>query len=207
MFFDLGHGLGIDQRPLLRIVRVSGTDLQLVDRGHQSSREFIVDTVLHQDSIGAYTDLPAIVELRTHGAFDRCIQVRIFEHDEGGVAAQLKADFLDGFGALRHQGFADTRRTRERDLLHTWIAGPLGADFTGTVAGDDVQNAGGDTRTLTQFSQGQCGQRGFRRRLYNYRATSGQCWANFASNHCIGKFRGVMAATTPMAYLITTRRP
>ncbi|MNF90649.1 hypothetical protein D3C84_732190 [compost metagenome] len=47
MLLDFRHRFGIDQRSLLSVIHVSGADFELIDRSHQASSEFIVDTVLH----------------------------------------------------------------------------------------------------------------------------------------------------------------
>lgn len=62
--------------------------------------EFVIDTDLNEESVGADTGLPAVPELGSHGTGHSEIEIGGVEHDERSVATQLQGQFLDRAGAL-----------------------------------------------------------------------------------------------------------
>ena len=90
VLLDLRDRPVVDQRALGGARLEAGRRLQLADRLRELLREGVVDAVLHQEAVGADAGLSGIAVLRGDRAFDRRIQVRIVEHDERRVAAQLE---------------------------------------------------------------------------------------------------------------------
>src|SRR5581483_514392 len=60
----------------------------------------VVDSVLHQDAVGADAGLPGIAVFRGDRALDRHLDIGVVEDDERGVAAEFERDLLDRAGAL-----------------------------------------------------------------------------------------------------------
>ena len=106
-----GVVLGATRRPRHRLREAGG--------------EGVVDAVLHQDAVGADAGLAGVAELAGQGAGHRLIEIGVVEHDEGGVAAQLQAQPLDGVGGLAHQQRAHAGRSGEGDLGDHGVAGQL----------------------------------------------------------------------------------
>jgi hypothetical protein len=68
----------------------------------------------HVDPVGADARLAVVAVLRDDGARGGGVEVRIVEHDEGRVAAELQAQLLHRVGALAHETPARPRSSRER---------------------------------------------------------------------------------------------
>src|SRR5690606_23869783 len=58
--------------------------------------------ILYVKSVDGHAGLPRVAEFGRDGAFDRGIQVRIVEYNEGRIAAQLQGDPFDGLRRLGH---------------------------------------------------------------------------------------------------------
>ena len=130
----------------------------------QLLRERVVDAVLHVDAVHAHAGLAGVAVLRRHRALDRRIQIRIVEHDERRVAAELERQLLHRARALRHQQLADLGRSGERQLLHDRIRRQLAANLGGR-SGDDVEDALRDAGALGELGERQRRERRLRRRL------------------------------------------
>ena len=80
----------VDQRPLRHAFLEARAGLQPIDGASQAGREVVVNGGLHEQSIRADAGLPGVSVLRNNRALDRGVKVRIVEHDERRVAAQLE---------------------------------------------------------------------------------------------------------------------
>ena len=78
--------------------------------------ERVVDRVLHEQAVRADAGLAGVAVLRRDRALHRRVQIRIVEHDERRVAAELERQLLHRRRALRHQQLADLGRAGERQL-------------------------------------------------------------------------------------------
>ena len=182
VLLDFHDGLFLDQRSLVDARLDAIAHLEFAYRRHQLLREFLVDAVLHIDTVGADAGLAGVAVFGGNRALDRGIHVRIVEHDEGGVAAQFQRYFLDRRRALLHQQAAHGGRTRKAQLAHEGVACHFAADGF-RVAGDDAEHAARDARALGQHGQR---QRRERRQLCGFqdnRAAGGQRRRDFSRDH------------------------
>ena len=123
----LGHGVlhvrrhllepvPIDQRPHLRLRIHRIADPQTFHDTREPAGELVVNAVLHVDAVGADARLPGVAELRCdhfpHGGID----VRIVEHQERRVPAELERHPLHGPRRLRREQHADLGAAGEREL-------------------------------------------------------------------------------------------
>ena len=128
MLFNFFDGRHVDQRTNRNAWFEPVTDLQRANRLGQTRDKHVVDLVLRQDAIDANAGLASIAIFRRHRAFDRSIDVRIVEDDEGCIAAELHRGALHGRCALHHQLLADFGRAREGELAHDRIGRHFTAD-------------------------------------------------------------------------------
>ncbi|MNI36638.1 hypothetical protein D3C73_906960 [compost metagenome] len=189
MVFNLGHGALVDQRTLGDAVGETAANLELRDPFGQPRDESVVNTVLHQEAIDADTGLAGIAEFGDQRAFHGTFQIGVVEDDKRRVAAQFQRHLFQRRRALRHQQLANGRGAGERQFAHQRASGQFGADGDG-IAGDHVENTGGNAGLLGQRGHGQSRERRLRRRLDDTRATGGQCRAGLAGDHRRGEVPG-----------------
>ena len=172
----------------------------------QLRRERVVHAVLHEEAVRADARLPAVAILRRDRPLHRRVQIRIVEHDERRVAAELERELLHRGRALGHQRLADRGRSRERQLADRGIRGQLAADL-GRRSGDDVEHALRHAGALGKLGERQRGERRLRRGFQHDGAARPRCAGPaFRVIIAIGKFHGVMQAATPIGSLRTTMR-
>ena len=88
----------------------------------------VVDAFLHEQAVGADAGLPGVAVLARDRALHGGVEIRVVEHDERRVAAELERHLLQRAGALRHQLLADLGRAGERELAHDRVRRHLAAD-------------------------------------------------------------------------------
>jgi hypothetical protein len=103
----------VDQRTQVHAGVEAISDGELADCGLQLGRERVIDARLHIEAVGADAGLAIVTELGNECPLDCGVEVGIVQDNEGCVAAQFKAEFLDGGRALRHQLGADLRLASE----------------------------------------------------------------------------------------------
>ena len=152
---DLVDRRRLDQRALLGARLEAGADLEPGNRGRELLGELVVDPLLDIDPVGADAGLAGVAELARDRALDRGVDVGVVEDDQGRWPPSSMLDLLDRVGALLEQDLADLGRAGEGELAHgIELLVELAADLPGT-AGDDVEDALGDTGALAELGQRQ----------------------------------------------------
>ena len=180
--FDLVQRGRVDQRPLGDPGAFARADCERGDAVGEAVREFVVDAGLDVEAVGADAGLPGVAELGGERAFDRGVEVRVVEDDEGGVAAEFERELLHRRRALRHEQAPDLGRAGEREFAHRRIGAQLAAD-RGRLAGDHVEHPGRQAGLLGQRGQRQGAERRLFGRLDHRRAAGGERRRNLARNH------------------------
>ncbi|MNY23163.1 hypothetical protein D3C86_1568140 [compost metagenome] len=141
---------------------------------------------MHIQAIGADAGLPGITKLRSECALNGSIQIGIFEHDKGRVAAKLQGDFLDVVSTFSHDLAPDLGGPREGNFAHDRVAGQLFGNLC-SCARDHRQHSLGNARLFGEVHQRQRRERRLGGRLDDHGATGGQRRPCFAGNHCAGE--------------------
>ena len=101
--------------------------------------ERLGDALLHQQARAGAADLSLIEPDAVDQAFDRAVEIGVFEDDERRLAAQLEREPLVAGRSGAADGASHFGRAGERDLVDV---GMLDQRFAGrAVAGDDVDDA------------------------------------------------------------------
>ncbi len=87
------------------------------------------------------------------------VEVGIFEDDVGVFPAHFQADADEAVSALAGDGFADLDGAGEGNCLDAGIAGEWFADI-GAVAGEEIEDAGGQAGFVEDFGDEECGEGG-----------------------------------------------
>jgi hypothetical protein len=95
---------------------------------------------LHQKAIGRGARLSAVAHLRNHRAGDRGFDIRVIEHEERRIAAELHGTADDAIGRLRQQHAPDLGRPRERKFAHARIVQHRTDDLAGARGRNDVDD-------------------------------------------------------------------
>ena len=183
MALDLVEALAIDDRPLLDPVLHAVADLHRGGRLGQAAGELVIDSVLHEDTVGADTGLAGIAVFRGHSAGDRRVDIGIVEDDQRRVAAELKAHLLQRAGALAHQNAADLGRAGEGHLADTVVVAQRLADGRTVHAGDDIDDTRGDAGALGQLGKRQRRQRRLFGGFQHTGAAGGDSRGDLAGDH------------------------
>ena len=75
-----------------------------------------MDASLHVDAVGAHAGLSGVAELRGDHLAHRRVEVRVVEHEERRVPAELERHALHRLGRLRRQQHADFGAAGEGQL-------------------------------------------------------------------------------------------
>ena len=182
---DLVQGLGIDQRALPHALLEAVAHPDLGHAGSQSGHKGVVDAGLHIHAVGAHAGLTRVAVLAGQGSLHGHIQVGIVEHDQGGVAAQLQRQLLDGRRALLHQDAAHLGGAGEGQVAHrvTGAQDLAHLDRALGIGREDVEHARWHAGALGQFGDGQCRQGGGLSRFDDDRATGRQGRGDLARDH------------------------
>ncbi|VTR69300.1 hypothetical protein DESC_740039 [Desulfosarcina cetonica] len=178
----LVHGGAVDQRSLLHAGGHAVSHLEGFHGGHQPAGEFVVNTGLHEQPVGAHAGLPGVAVFGDHGPFHGPVQVGVVEDDERCVAAQFQGDLLDRGRAGGHEPPADLGGAGEAEFAYRRVGGQLAADLAGR-AGDHIENTGRNPRPAGQFGQGQGGQGRLAGRFDHHAAAGGQGRRGLAGDH------------------------
>ena len=112
------HSLPVDQRTDLALLLQAMADLQISHSLRQSSRELLVDRILHEEPIRADARLARVAELRGDRAIHRVLQHAVAEHQERRVAPQLQTQLLHRPRRLSVQILANRSRACEGQGSH-----------------------------------------------------------------------------------------
>lgn len=189
---DLVDGTVVDEGPVGDALLEAVADLEFLDLGGELLGELVVDAALDVDAVGADASLARGAELGGDGTSHSGVDVGVIEDDEGGVAAELEGQLLEGAGALLHEQLADVRRAGEGDLLNGGGGGEGLADLGGVVEGrDDVDDAFRDAGAVAELSEGEGGEGGLAGGFAYDRAARGEGRADLAGDHGGGEVPSV----------------
>ena len=152
-------GLGVERVAHLHAARLLG---ERVD-------EVVVDRLLDEDAGARLAALAGGVVDRPDRARDRRVEVGVREDEVRALAAELERQPLDRLGAEPHDLAARLRRAGERDLVDAGVLDEIGARRR-TVAGDDVDRAGGKADLGRELGEAQRRHGRLRIRLQDDRA-------------------------------------
>src|SRR5258706_5139392 len=118
----------------------------------ESIHEFVVDLCVHDNPIGAHTDLPLVQNPPEYIRAHRNIEIRIVQDHAGIVTAKFKRDTLDLRGGHRQRPDTPTdgRGPRERDHFWNGMQSECIADLVGWTI-DDVEQALWETSLFEDF--------------------------------------------------------
>ena len=187
MLAYLGDAGRVDQRADLYAGLEAVADLEGLHARGEPRHEFIVDGVVHIKPVGADAGLAGIAVFGGDGAFDGGVEIGIVKDDEGGVAAQFQAEFLDLPGALAHEYPSHFGGAGKGDLGYLRMLGDHFPEAGAALGGDHREQACGHTRPLGQNGQGQHRERRFRRGFGDHGAARRQGRRDLARDHGIGE--------------------
>src|SRR5580698_11021954 len=180
--FDLFDGRVVNQGTLRRTCIQSWRGLQLLYGSGQFFSKHAVNGVLHEQAVRADASLASVAVLRSDGAFDGGVQIRILKDNKWCVASELERKLFYGACALGHQDFADFGGPGERELSDDRIGREFGADFGGR-ARNNIQHAFGNAGAFGKFGECERGKRSLRGRFQDYGATGANGGPGLASDH------------------------
>ena len=175
---QVGHGgdaARVGQRAHLRACRQAVAHLQTLRVLGEARHEVGADVFMHQVARGRDADLARVAELGAAADLDGQLQVRVFGHDDRGVAAQLHGHALHVFARQGGQLFAHGRRAGERDLADDGVRDEVAGDFSRVAihqahgahgharigkCADQLGRAGGGFFGRLDQDGAACGQRG-----------------------------------------------
>ncbi len=131
---------------------------------NEHRNEAVVNAALHQKPRAGHAGLPSRTEDASYCAHHRLVQVRVIKHDVGGLASEFERDFLEIPGGDLVDLLAGGVAAGEGHLGHQGVADERLPDFS-AEAGDDVEDACGETRQFHQGGQFQQRARRVLRRL------------------------------------------
>ena len=94
---------------------------QLASLLGQQVHELVVHRIHYIDAFHAATALPGILVAAPSGAVGGTLQIRVFEHQHGVIAAQLQGNRCQRLRGLSHQRFARRYRAGEEQLVDAVI--------------------------------------------------------------------------------------
>ncbi len=150
--------------------------------------ERLGDALLHQQARTGAADLSLIEPDAIDQAFDRAVEVGVFEDDERRFASQFEREPLVAGRGRAADGASHFGRAGEGDLGHV---GMLHQRFAGrAVAGDNVDDSWRQSNFRADFGEGQRGQRRELRRLEHDGVARGQRRRNLPGQHQQRKIPG-----------------
>src|SRR5438477_1114334 len=123
------------------------------------------------------------------GGVDGVVEVGVFQDNQRALAAHFKDKTLAALGAFRGDNAANSAGACERDELHARV---VEEDFGkgSAVAGNDIEDAGGNTGTRENFGELEADERGFLRGLEDHGIAAGEREGNFFQRENDGKVEG-----------------
>ena len=118
---------------------------------------------------------------------------------KGALPPSSSETFFTVAAHCGHQLLADLGRAGEGELAHHGICGQLQADLARAGGGDDVEDAGRDAGAVGQLGQRQGRERRLAGGLITNVQPAASAGAALRVIMALGKFHGVIAATTPTA--------
>ena len=172
-------------------------DLELLDAIEQQLGERPAHGVVHDDSARSRAPLAAGAKRAPHDAIDREREVGVVEHDNRVLAAHLQRAAFTGFDGCYGYAMSDLVRAGERDQPHVAMTHERIADLR-APAEQEIQH----TRRQARFNKGINELRGATGvSLEGFHTTvlpSTNAGKIFQLGTAMGKFHGVMTATTPI---------
>ena len=173
------------------------SDLDLAGCVRDAFGELLEDGVLDVQTGTGDAALTVVEQPPVERTLDRCIEIRVGEHDVGALATELERHLLQvALGGvddlLTHLG-----GTGERDLVHVVVAGQCSTCIA--EAGNDVDDTGREACFFEDLREKQCGERGLLSGLEDHGVAGGKCGASFHDDMSSGKFHGTIRPQTPIA--------
>ncbi len=173
LLLDLDDGAFMPQRPDLASILKPCADLQRADAGGKGLGEGIGDAPLDEDAVGGKAILAGCGELGVDGDLDRFCDIGVVEDDQRRVAAELHHQPLHRWRALRGDQAADLGGAGEAHRAQADIAANASDDRCG-MAGDHIEDTGGNAGAFTEFGKRQGRKRRFRGGVGDDRAAGGK---------------------------------
>ena len=143
---------------------------------------FVEDLLLDVEARTGAAALAVIEEDSVGRSGDGGVDVGVVEDDVGRLAAEFERDLLQiASGGLKDE-LANFGRAGEGDLVDVRMRGQRGAGRF-AVAGNDVDDAIGNTGFLNHFAEKQCGERSLLGGLEHDSAASGQRGTQLPGGH------------------------
>ncbi len=139
------------------------------------SQQLVVRGALDVDPVETDAGLPGVAELGRDRPLHRCLEVRVGEHDERRVPAELERHVLGLSGRVPQQRRADLRRAGKAELAHDLVLDQLAADRLRVLCDHEVGNARGQPGVGQGFEHRGGGERRLLGRLDDSRAPGGEC--------------------------------
>lgn len=158
-------------------------DLVLGSALLEGLNELVVDTLLNVDTRTGAAGL-AVVEVDTEvDPVNGLLDIGIVEDNVGGLATKLEGNLLQvGLGSSLHDLAANNGRTSEGNLVDVHV-GRDGGTSNPAEAGDDVENARGETSLLNELSKDESRERGLLGGLHDDGVTGGESGADLPGKH------------------------
>lgn len=179
-------------RPHGRLIIASMAHDESLRLLRQNLRELVVHALLHVHAVGRDARLPGVSPLERHELRGRLVEVRVVEHEERTVAAQLQRALLQPVRAdLRHQ-LAHPRAAGERHFLDQRVAAERFAELRRVVETrcEHAENAFLEPSLLGEIREREHGEWSLGRGLDDHRAARRERRARFAQDHGDGEVPG-----------------
>src|SRR6185437_9692107 len=126
-------------------------DAELLHARAQLGDELPRDALLHQEARAGAADLPLIEPDRVDDALDHAVEIGVFKNDERAFPAKLEREFLARPRRRLPDLPSDFRGSGERDLVDVRM---IDEKFpSAPVTGDDVEDAGWQSRLVCQLRE------------------------------------------------------
>ena len=174
----------VDQRSHLGglVERIAGPQ-----SGHplrEAVAHLVVRGALDVDPVEADAGLAGVAELGGDRPLYRGLEVRVGEHDERRVPAELERHALGLGGRVPQQSRADLRRAGEAELAHGLVLDQLAADRLRVRCDHEIGNARGQPGVGQRLEHGGGGERRLLGRLDDGGAAGGECRTQRPGHSC-----------------------
>ena len=141
---------------------------------------------MHIDAVGGGAGLAQIAHLGQHRAFDGDVEIGIFKHQQGGVAAQFHRGFQHLIGSGVQQFAAHAGGACKGHNAHPRIVQHVIDQSACALGWQHVDKALGHACFFQQWHEREHGQRCFRGRFDDHRTAGRQSGRDFARAHRSG---------------------
>ncbi len=183
MSLDLRQRRRIDERALQRAILDTGRNLHGRDGLGERPGVAVVNAVLDEDAIGAYTGLPCVAEFGSDRTAHGLVDIGVVEDNQRSVTAEFEADALHRIGTLAHEQLAGRRGSREGELAHDRALHPDADDIGRRLRRHHADNTGGDAGLFAKTGKRQRRKRRVFGRLDDDSAAGGKRRADLAGDH------------------------